>query len=242
MALNNLDYNQFQMKWDEVGKKQYENGVKNCVLYKYDSASKKWKGYAWSGITSISESPDGAEANDLWADNVKYATLRSTETFGGSIEAYTYPEEFESCDGLARPAGATGIVLGQQKRETFRLCYRTEIGNDQDSDAGFKIHLVYNCTCSPSEKSYETRNDDSDAITFSWDFDTTPVKVTGYKDTSVITIDSTDFTTENEQKLTTLLGVLYGTTGENATDAYMPDPDEVITIIKTGSVPVNPNP
>ena len=201
----------FALEWDATGQKQYEMGVDRGVLYKYNTTSHQWEGVAWNGLISVTESPDGAEETELWADNIKYGSLRSAEKFSGSIEAYTYPEEFEGCDGLARPTGTVGMTIGQQKREPFCLCYRTMIGNDQNSEAGYRIHLVYNATCSPSEKSYETINDSPDAITFSWDFDTTPVNVTGFKPTSHITIDSTDFNTEAlKTKLSNFEKTLYG--------------------------------
>ena len=212
------------LEWDTVGSKQYELGVSKGVLYKYDATSEKWKGVAWNGLISVTESPDGADETELWADNIKYGSLRAAEKFGGSIEAYTYPDEFEGCDGLASPV--KGMTVGQQAREKFCLSYRTEIGNDQNPEAGYRLHLVYGATCSPSEKQYETINDSPDAITFSWDFDTVPVNVTGYKPTSHITFDSTDFvSTEEKAKLTALETVLYGS---NAADAELPLPDDII--------------
>ena len=213
-----------KLVWDAQGQKQYELGVDHGVLYKYDRTSGKWKGVVWNGLTSVTESPDGAEETELWADNIKYGSMRSAEKFGGSIEAYMYPDEFEGCDGLASPV--KGMTIGQQKREVFCLSYRTNIGNDQDSEAGHRLHLVYNATCSPSEKSYETINDSPDAITFSWDFETTPINVTGYKPTSHVCFDSTDFTTTEEQALWTgLEDILYGTA---STDAELPLPDYLI--------------
>jgi len=223
------------LKWDQTGEKKYENGVSRGVLYKKDETTGKWLGVSWSGLTSVSESPEGADKNDIYADNIKYASMRGAETFGGTIEAYTYPEEFETCDGSAELM--TGIVIHQQKRETFRLCYRTEQGNDEKGAAfGYKIHLVYGCTCSPSERSYETINDSPDAITFSWDFDSTPVDVTGHNQTSLIVIDSTKFKTEAEKaKLKKLEDALYGTDpddqGGEGTAAYMPDPDKIVELL-----------
>ena len=216
------------LKWDQTGEKKYENGVSKGVLYKKDATSNKWIGVAWNGLTTVTESPEGADKTDLWADNIKYASMRAAETFGGTIEAYTYPEEFESCDGSAELAA--GIIIHQQKRETFRLCYRTEQGNDElGADYGYKIHLVYGCTCSPSERSYETINDSPDAITFSWEFDTVPVDVTGFKQTSLIVIDSTKFKTEAEKaKLAKIEKALYGSAD---TEPYMPDPDDILTIL-----------
>lgn len=216
------------LEWDTIGSKQYELGVSKGVLYKYDATSEKWKGVAWNGLISVTESPEGADETELWADNIKYGSLRAAEKFGGSIEAYTYPEEFEGCDGLASPI--KGMTLGQQKREKFALCYRTEIGNDQDPEAGYRLHIVYGCTCSPSEKQYETINDSPDAITFSWDFDTVPVNVEGYKPTSHVTFDSTDFKTQDEKaKLTALETLLYGS---STADAELVMPDDLIDLLK----------
>lgn len=223
----------YALEWDAQGQKQYEMGVSRGVLYKYDSTTHKWLGVAWNGLTSVTESPDGAEETELWADNIKYGSLRSAEKFGGSIEAYTYPDEFEGCDGLATPV--KGMKIGQQKREVFCLSYRTEIGNDQDSEAGYKLHLVYNATCSPSEKAYETINDSPDAITFSWDFDTTPINVDGYKPTSHITFDSTDFvSTEEKALLDALETKLYGTPADGQTPAIpaeLPLPNDLIDML-----------
>lgn len=224
-----------KLKWDEQGKKQYELGVSHGVLYKYNSTSSKWEGVAWNGLISVTESPDGAEETELWADNIKYGSMRSAEKFSGSIEAYTYPDEFEGCDGLATPV--TGVTVGQQKREVFCLSYRTEIANDMNPEAGYRLHLVYNATCSPSEKSYETINDSPDAITFSWDFDTTPLPVEGYentlKPTSHITIDSTNFTGAAADKLTALENKLYGTDGSggSGTIAELPLPGDLIDMM-----------
>ena len=223
------------LEWDKTGTKQYELGVSKGVLYKLEN--KVWKGYAWNGLISVTESPEGADETELWADNIKYGSLRSAEKFGGSIEAYTYPEEFEGCDGMQRPA--TGITIGQQTREKFCLCYRTEIGNDTDPEAGYRLHIVYNATCSPSEKQYETVNDNPDAITFSWDFDTVPENVgkignKEYKPTSLITIDSTDFTENSKANLEALEAILYG---GNSADATLPLPAAVISVISTGSLP-----
>lgn len=216
------------LEWDTIGSKQYELGVSKGVLYKYDATSEKWKGVAWNGLISVTESPEGADETELWADNIKYGSLRAAEKFGGSIEAYTYPEEFEGCDGLASPI--KGMTLGQQKREKFALSYRTEIGNDQDPEAGYRLHIVYGATCSPSEKQYETINDSPDAITFSWDFDTVPVNVEGYKPTAHVTFDSTDFKTEDEKaKLTALETLLYGS---STADAELVMPDDLIDLLK----------
>lgn len=219
------------LHWDGQGEKKYENGISKGVLYKKNSDTPaKWVGVAWNGLTGVTESPEGAEKTDLYADNIKYASFRSAETFGGTIEAYTYPDEFASCNGEA--SLTDGMVIGQQAREAFGLCYRTEQGNDESNTYGYKLHLVYNCTCSPSEKAYETINDSPDAITLSWEFDSTPVNVTGHKATSLITIDSTQFTGSNASKLTALESALYGT-AQN--DPYLPTPDQVLSILTTGS-------
>lgn len=227
-----------KLVWDAQGQKQYEMGVDHGVLYRYDAETQKWKGVAWNGLISVSESPDGAEETELWADNIKYGGLRSAEKFSGTIEAYMYPPEFEGCDGMVSPV--KGVTIGQQKREAFCLCYRTMIGNDMDSEAGYRLHLVYNATCTPSEKSYETVNDSPDAITFSWDFDTTPINVDGHKPTSHLSVNSTDFTTTAEkEKLTALENILYGVnadTGNNveASDPWLPMPDYIIKTVFAG--------
>lgn len=210
--------------WDATGEHFYEAGVNHGVLYVQKSDGTYNNGVAWNGLTAVTESPDGAEPTDLWADNIKYATLRSAETFGGTIEAYTFPAEFNECDGTAVPT--EGVYIGQQARTPFGLCYRTEIGSDTyaaDSDAAYKLHLIYNATASPSEKNYETINDSPDAITLSWEFDTTPVPVNGYKPMSTIVIDSRY---ADSTKLATLMGLLYG--GDN-TEPTLPDPATVIS-------------
>ena len=228
------------LKWDEVGSRWYEAGVSHGVLYPY-AKGKPGDGVAWNGLTSVSESPEGADANDLWADNIKYATLRAAETFGGTIEAYTYPDEWAACDGSA--AIGTGVVIGQQSRKSFGLCYRTEQGNDVDTeiDDGYKIHLVYNCTASPSERSYETINDSPDAITFSWEYVSNPVAFTnaaaieaGYKPVSCITIDAAKVLASEggATKMATLLDKLYG---NGTAAAALPTPDEMYTWATTGS-------
>lgn len=219
-----------RLTWDADGTRFFETGVKNCVLYTQVTSgnSTTWRGVAWNGITSISESPDGAEATDIYADDIKYASFRSAETFGGSIEAYTYPDEFMACDGSVE--AAAGVVLGQQTRAKFALCYRTAIGSDQQSDLSqmYKLHIVYGCTVSPSEKTYETINDSPDANTFSWDFTSDPVSVTGHSPVSCITIDSRK---ANATKLATLLDTLYGSTNAEAT---LPMPDAVLSTMATG--------
>lgn len=216
------------LHWDEQGEKLYETGIKKCVLYPLNENNQYTPGVAWNGISSVSESPSGAEANAIYADDVKYLNLYSAEELGATIEAYMYPDEWEECDGSAELA--EGVVLGQQNRKTFGLCYRTTLGNDTDgNDYGYKLHLLYGCKASPSERQYSTINDSPEAISFSWTITTTPVNVTGYKPTSVITIDSTKFKTpEKQAKLKALEDILYGT--ENV-DPRLPLPDEIKSIM-----------
>ena len=204
--------------WDTTGERLFETGVDHGVLYVLNSTTGVYgNGVAWNGLTGVTESPDGAEPTDLWADNIKYATLRSAETFGLTIEAYTYPDEFGECDGSASPT--TGVHIGQQSRKPFGFSYRTKVGSDTDTEANnYKIHVIYNCTASPSERSYETINDSPDAITFSWEVTTTPVNVTGYKPTSEITIDVWKL---DSSKKTALENALYGGGGLPAPDALL---------------------
>ena len=224
----------FKIAWDQTGERLYETGVDRGVLYHLDETNKYTKGYAWNGLTGVTESPAGAEATDLYADNIKYLSMRSAETFGATIEAYTYPDEFAECDGSAEIA--TGVKIGQQTRKTFGLCYRTVIGNDTNgNDHGYLLHLIYGCTASPSEKAYATINDSPEAITFSWEVTTTPVNVEGFKPTASLTIDSTK---ANATDLATLEGILYGTAaGAEGTPAAveprLPLPDEVAEIMST---------
>lgn len=217
-----------KLEWDKTGQKRYESGVQHGVLYPQDKDGNYPKGVVWNGLTGVTESPDGAEPTDLWADNIKYASMRSAETFGGTIEAYTYPDEFAVCDGSAVIETALGLKIGQQTRSPFGLSYRTEIGDDADPNRGYLLHLVYNATCSPSEKAYETINDSPDAITFSWEFDTTPIAITGHselKPTAVLTIDSTKATATG---LAALKDALYGTDQE---EAHLPLPHEVMALL-----------
>lgn len=221
-----------KLEWDQTGAKRYESGVSQGVLYPQDNDGNYPLGVVWNGLTGVTESPDGAEPTDLWADNIKYASMRSAETFGGTIEAYTYPDEFAKCDGSAVVQAAPGLKVGQQVRSPFGLCYRTEIGDDANPNRGYLLHLVYNATCSPSEKAYETINDSPDAITFSWEFDTTPIAITGHselKPTSVLTIDSTKATSTG---LEALKKALFGDTGEQAV-AHLPLPHEVMALLAT---------
>ena len=211
--------------WDKTGEHYYETGIDHGVLYHWVDADESAGtaagynvGYAWNGLTSVSESPSGAEETKLFADNIKYLSLRSAEEFGATIEAYTYPDEFGVCDGT--DSLYTGIQVGQQGRKMFGLCYRTIIGNDIDGDNhGYKLHLIYGCTASPSEKGYQTVNDSPEAVTFSWEMTTVPVEIKSendtpltYKATSVVTIDSTKLTSEADKaKLAALEKILYGT-------------------------------
>lgn len=220
--------------WDDTGKRFYETGVDHGVLYVYDSAAFKYQnGVAWNGLTAVTESPSGAEATALWADNIKYLNLMSAEEFGGTIEAYTYPDEFMSCDGFTELGEAgSGIVAGQQDRKTFGMSYRTVLGNDTESNSyGYKLHLLYGCLASPSEKAYSTISDSPEAITFSWEFTTTAVNVPGMKATACLTIDSTKVDPTVLQKIE---DALYGTnvsTTNTAESPYLPTPSEIIEMI-----------
>ena len=210
--------------WDAVGEHIFETGVRNGVLYLKDAQGAYNTGVAWNGLTSVSESPEGAEPTDLYADDIKYLTLMSAENFKATIEAYTYPPEFEECDGSA--SIATGVVIGQQSRKPFGLCYRTAIGNDTDgNEHGYKLHIVYGCQASPSEKQYSTINDSPEAITFSWEVNTTPVNVTGKKPTATLIIDSTKV---DKAKLTALEAILYGS---ETAEPRLPLPDEIATLM-----------
>lgn len=217
-----------KLAWDADTKRTYETGTDHGVMYVRDDEGAYPKGVAWNGLTGFTESPSGAEPTDLYADNIKYLTMRSAETLGGTLTAYTYPPEFEVCDGSAEIA--PGVVIGQQARRSFGFSYRTVVGNDvAGNDYGYKYHLLYGCTASPSEKAYNTINDSPEAIEFSWEVTTNPVAVDGFKPTANITIDSTQFTTaEAKAKLNALLDILYGTEEE---DARLPLPDEIITIL-----------
>lgn len=214
-----------KLVWDNTGDRQYETGVKNCVLYPQVEGAYP-KGVAWNGITAITESPSGAEANPLYADDIKYLNLISAEEFGATIEAYTYPDEFAECDGSA--ALAKGVMIGQQKRNAFGLAYKTTLGNDTEgNEYGYKLHIIYNALAAPSEKSYATINDSPEAITFSWEVTTTPVNVTGMKPTASVTIDSTK---ADPTKLAALEAKLFGS---QDSEASLPLPDEIATLMKT---------
>lgn len=194
-----------KIEWDKIGQRYYETGLDHGVLYPQANTGLYPKGVPWNGLTNVTESPEGAEATDLYADNIKYGSLRSAETFGGTIEAYTYPEEFNQCDGNV--SVANGIYIGQQSRTPFGFVYRTQIGNDTSSEDGYKLHLVYGATASPSEKTRDTVNDSPEATTFSWEFDTTPVNVTGHKPTATLEVDSRKCPSAKLEKLE---GILFG--------------------------------
>lgn len=209
--------------WDKTGERLYETGVKHGVLYVQNADGSYPGGVPWNGLTAVTESPSGAEATALYADDIKYLNLVSAEEFGCTIEAYTYPEEFEQCDGSATLAA--GVKIGQQNRKTFGMAYTTTMGNDVDGNGyGYKIHLIYGCTAAPSERGYATINDSPEAITFSWEVKTTPVNVTGFKPTALLTIDSTAVDAE---KLAALEILLYG---NEENEPKLPLPDEIAAI------------
>lgn len=212
-----------KLAWDQVGEREYETGVDRGVLYLSDTNGVYDVGVAWNGLVTVTESPTGADAHPQYADNIKYLNLIAAEQFGATVDAFTYPDEFGSCDGTAEPT--PGVRLAQQTRKTFGMCYRTRVGNDVDAiDFGYKLHLVYGALAAPSQKAYGTVNDTPAAITFSWAITTTPVEVTGHKPTAMITIDSTTVTAAD---LAALEDILYGTAGA---DARLPLPDEVLAL------------
>ena len=218
-----------RLTWDAVGEKLYETGTDRGVFYPQVNGAYP-KGVAWNGITGVTLSPSGADENKFYADNIKYGSIRGAEDFGGTIKCYTYPDEFALCDGAAQ-GGAAGVIIGQQKRNPFGFCYRSKIGNDADGmDHGYKLHLIYNATVSPSERDYQTVNDSPEGIEFSYEFTTTPVPVTAIenaKPTALLEIDSTKV---DAAKLKALEDVLYGSA---TAAARLPLPDEVITMMKT---------
>lgn len=223
-----------KLVWDATGSHYFETGVDHGVLYPYDSTNGYTPGVAWNGLTGVTNSPSGADVTKLWADNIKYVELRAAEEFGGTIEAYTYPDEFAECDGSA--AVVSGMRIGQQPRKKFGFAYRTLLGNDTDLDNhGYILHLVYGATCSPSQSSYSTKNESPEAVTFSWEFTTNPVEFAGFKPTSYIEIDSTEFTTtEKKALLDALEAKLFGTDGtggSTGSDPYLPLPLEVATTL-----------
>lgn len=218
-----------RIEFDKIGERRWETGVDHGVLYEYNNGAYT-NGVAWNGLTSVSESPSGADNTDLYADNIKYLTLRSAEQLGLTVEAYTYPSEFEKYDGIEEVA--TGVKFGQQTRGTFGLCFRTNLGTDLNQDAGYKLHLVYGCSASPSDRGYQTVNDSPEALTFSWTLTTNPVIVEGHKPVALITIDST---LVDADKLTSFLDILYGTDADptatpptEGTVATLPLPEDVI--------------
>lgn len=214
-----------KLVWDESGKRVYETGVRNGVLYVQGESGSYEKGVAWNGLTAVTESPSGAEPTALYADDIKYLELFSAEEFGATIEAYTYPEEFEACDGSA--SLGKGVTIGQQDRKAFGLCYRTVVGNDvKGNEHGYKLHLVYGAKAKPSEKAYATVNDSPEAVTFSWEVTTTPVNVAGFKPTASVTIDSTKI---EAGKLKAIEDKLYGTQDQEPTLLL---PDEIAQIVK----------
>lgn len=216
----------FNLIWDAPGERFFEAGVDHGVLYVQEKSGVYGAGVVWNGLTAVTEAPTGAELTNLWSDNIKYASLRSAETFGGTIEAYTYPDEFAACDGSAELA--PGVTIGQQSRKNFGMSYRTKIGSDTDTEmSGYKLHLVYGASASPSEKAYTTINDSPDAITFSWSFETTPVPVPGHKPTALLTVDSTKV---DVTKLALLESILYGTAAVEANPEAQPPVEAVAAI------------
>lgn len=215
--------------WDQTGQRTYETGVKNGVLYPVNTSGVYQKGVAWNGLTAVSESPTGAEPTDIYADDMKYLSIISAETFEATIEAYTYPPEFEQCDGSASIGGATsGVTIGQQARRSFGFVYKTTLGNDVvNNDYGYKIHILYGCLASPSEKAYATINDSPEAITFSWDIKTTPIPVDGFRPTASIVIDSTRVT---PKALAAIEAALFGDT---STEPKLLLPDKIIALLTT---------
>ena len=215
-----------RLVWDKTGERFYETGVRQGILYPMVDGAYP-KGVAWNGLTAVTESPSGAESTALYADDIKYLNLRSTEEFGATIEAYTYPKEFEECDGSAELAA--GVTIGQQPRKSFGLSYRTALGNDvENENHGYKLHLIYGATASPSEKAYATTSDSPEAITLSWEVTTVPVNVDGFRPTASLTIDSTKV---DSAKLTALEDILYG---KGETEARLPLPDEIATMMAQG--------
>lgn len=222
-----------KLVWDQDTERLYQTGVKNCVLYVRGASGTYPKGVAWNGITGITESPSGAEATALYADDIKYLNLISNEDFGATITAYTYPDEWTECDGSAEIAD--GVTIGQQTRKPFGLCYKTTLGNDAEGNAyGYMLHLIYGATASPSERAYTTINESPEAVEFSWEITTIPVNVTGKKPTASITINSKK---ADPTKLAALEDILFGTNGTGSgegTDPRLPLPDEIATLMAAG--------
>lgn len=217
-----------RLTWDDAGKRLYETGVKQGVLYPQDDNGAYPKGVAWNGLTAVTESPEGAEPTPLYADDIKYLNLLSTEEFKATVEAYTYPDEFAECDGSG--SLVEGVTIGQQDRKTFGLSYRTSLGNDvKGNEYGYKLHIVYGCLAASSEKAYATVNDSPEAITFSWEVSTTPVNVTGFKPTASLVLDSVKL---GAAKMKAIEDVLYGS---SAAEARLPLPDEIKSIIESAA-------
>lgn len=217
-----------RLTWDDAGKRLYETGVKQGVLYPQDDNGAYPKGVAWNGLTAVTESPEGAEPTPLYADDIKYLNLHSTEEFKATVEAYTYPDEFAECDGSG--SLVEGVTIGQQDRKTFGLSYRTSLGNDvKGNEYGYKLHIVYGCLAAPSEKAYATVNDSPEAITFSWEVSTTPVNVTGFKPTASLVLNSVKL---GAAKMKAIEDVLYGS---SAAEARLPLPDEIKSIIESAA-------
>lgn len=217
-----------RLTWDDAGKRLYETGVKQGVIYPQDDNGAYPKGVAWNGLTAVTESPEGAEPTPLYADDIKYLNLLSTEEFKATVEAYTYPDEFAECDGSG--SLVEGVTIGQQDRKTFGLSYRTSLGNDvKGNEYGYKLHIVYGCLAAPSEKAYATVNDSPEAITFSWEVSTTPVNVTGFKPTASLVLDSVKL---GAAKMKAIEDVLYGS---SAAEARLPLPDEIKSIIESAA-------
>lgn len=219
-----------RLVWDNTGEHFYSTGVSDVILFVQKSDGTYDVGVAWNGVTSIEESPDGGDANDFYADNIKYLSLRAAENYGATINAYQSPEEFDQCDGIA--SLLQGVKIGQQVRKPFGLVYKSLIGNDtQGTDYGYELHIIYNATCSPSSKTYESVNDSPEPAELSWEIETVPVNVTGYKPTSTIVVNSVELASA---KLTTLINTLYGTDGSGndpGTDPTLPSPDEIVTLL-----------
>jgi len=222
-----------ELKWDATGKRFFETGVDHGVLYLPNAQGEYDKGYVWNGLVTVTESPSGAEANPQYADNIKYLNLVSAEEFSGTIEAFTYPEEFGECDGTAMPTA--GVSIGQQTRKPFGLSYRTRVGNDlAGTDYGYKLHFVYNALAAPTEKAFSTINDSPEAIQFSWEFSTTPVEVPGFKPSATITVDSSKVPAD---KLAALEAIVYGSA---TTEARLPFPAEIFELLADDRTPVAP--
>lgn len=216
-----------KLVWDQSGDRLFETGVSNGVLYVRNSAGEYPLGVPWNGLTAVTESPSGAEATPLYADNIKYLSLMSNEEFGATIEAYTYPDEFAECDGSAELG--SGVMIGQQTRKYFGLAYKTVIGNDTDGNAyGYKLHIIYGAQAAPSEKAYATINDSPEAITFSWELTTSPIEVTDFKPTATLIIDSTKI---DAASLASIEAFLFGT---EAAEASLPTPDEILALLPAG--------